>query len=34
MRILDVVETPKPIASLIRNAYMDFREMTTSRWVA
>lgn len=30
MRILDVVEKTKPIASPIRNAYIDFSKMTTS----
>ncbi|AVJ18815.1 mandelate racemase/muconate lactonizing enzyme family protein [Serratia sp. JUb9] len=30
MRILDVVEMTKPIASPIRNAYIDFSKMTTS----
>src|SRR5207237_5897124 len=30
MRILDVVETTKPISSPIRNAYIDFSKMTTS----
>ncbi|WP_410010203.1 mandelate racemase/muconate lactonizing enzyme family protein [Pantoea agglomerans] len=30
MRILDVVEITKPIASSIRNAYIDFSKMTTS----
>ncbi|MCX8979661.1 mandelate racemase/muconate lactonizing enzyme family protein [Citrobacter portucalensis] len=30
MRILDVVEITKPIASPIRNAYIDFSKMTTS----
>ena len=30
MRILDVVEITKPIASPIRNAYIEFRKMTTS----
>ncbi|TCB91988.1 mandelate racemase/muconate lactonizing enzyme family protein [Enterobacter wuhouensis] len=30
MRILDVVETTKPIASPIRNAYIDFSKMTAS----
>src|SRR5256712_5749511 len=30
MRILDVVEITKPIASPIRNAYIDFTKMTTS----
>ena len=30
MRIVDVVETTKPIASPIRNAYIDFTKMTTS----
>lgn len=30
MRILDVVEVTKPIASPIRNAYIDFSKMTTS----
>src|SRR4030081_1995318 len=30
MRIVDVVEIPKPIASPIRNAYIDFSKMTAS----
>jgi len=30
MRILDVIEITKPIASPIRNAYIDFSKMTTS----
>jgi L-alanine-DL-glutamate epimerase-like enolase superfamily enzyme len=30
MRILDVAEVTKPIASPIRNAYIDFSKMTTS----
>src|SRR5436189_2160301 len=30
MRIVDVVETTKPISSPIRNAYIDFRKMTAS----
>ena len=30
MRILDVVETTKPISSPIRNAYIDFSKMTSS----
>ena len=30
MRIVDVAETTKPIASPIRNAYIDFTKMTTS----
>jgi L-alanine-DL-glutamate epimerase-like enolase superfamily enzyme len=30
MRILDVVEVTRPIASPIRNAYIDFSKMTTS----
>ncbi|WP_410015593.1 mandelate racemase/muconate lactonizing enzyme family protein [Sodalis sp. C49] len=30
MKILDVVEITKPIASPIRNAYIDFSKMTTS----
>lgn len=30
MRILDVLEITKPIASPIRNAYIDFSKMTTS----
>ncbi len=30
MRIIDVVEITKPIASPIRNAYIDFSKMTTS----
>src|SRR5881396_3491948 len=30
MRIVDVVETTKPISSPIRNAYIDFSKMTTS----
>ncbi|EDP64263.1 Mandelate racemase/muconate lactonizing enzyme-like protein [alpha proteobacterium BAL199] len=30
MRIVDVVETTKPISSPIRNAYIDFTKMTTS----
>ena len=30
MRIVDVVEITKPIASPIRNAYIDFTKMTTS----
>src|SRR6186713_3402433 len=30
MRIVDVVEITKPIASPIRNAYIDFGRMTTS----
>ena len=30
MRIVDVVEVTKPIASPIRNAYIDFSKMTTS----
>src|SRR5882762_7385037 len=30
MRIVDVVEITKPIASPIRNAYIDFSKMTTS----
>ena len=30
MRIVDVVEVTKPIASPIRNAYIDFTKMTTS----
>jgi len=30
MRIVDVVEVTKPIASPIRNAYIDFTRMTTS----
>src|SRR5512144_1096171 len=29
MRILDVREVTKPIASAIRNAYIDFSKMTT-----
>ena len=30
MRIVDVVEITKPIASPIRNAYIDFSKMTAS----
>lgn len=30
MRIIDIVEVTKPIASPIRNAYIDFSKMTTS----
>src|SRR5471030_3210523 len=30
MRIVDIVESTKPIASAIRNAYVDFSKMTTS----
>jgi L-alanine-DL-glutamate epimerase-like enolase superfamily enzyme len=30
MRIIDIVETTRPIASPIRNAYIDFSKMTTS----
>src|SRR5881628_1916662 len=30
MRIVDVVEITQPIASPIRNAYIDFSKMTTS----
>jgi hypothetical protein len=30
VRILDVREITKPIASSIRNAYIDFSKMTTS----
>ena len=30
MRIVDVVEVTKPIASPIRNAYIDFSKMTAS----
>lgn len=30
VRILDVLEVPRPIASPIRNAYIDFSKMTTS----
>ena len=30
MRIIDVCEITKPIASPIRNAYIDFSKMTTS----
>lgn len=30
MRIIDVCEVTKPIASPIRNAYIDFSKMTTS----
>jgi D(-)-tartrate dehydratase len=30
MRILDIAEATKPIASPIRNAYIDFSKMTTS----
>ena len=30
VRIVDVVEVTKPIATTIRNAYIDFSEMTTS----
>jgi L-alanine-DL-glutamate epimerase-like enolase superfamily enzyme len=30
MRIIDVVETTKPISSAIRNAYIDFSKMTAS----
>ena len=30
MRIIDVCEVTKPIASPIRNAYIDFSQMTTS----
>jgi L-alanine-DL-glutamate epimerase-like enolase superfamily enzyme len=30
MRIIDIIETTRPIASLIRNAYIDFSKMTTS----
>src|ERR1700679_1010005 len=30
MRIVDVVEITKPIASPIRNAYLDFTKRTTS----
>src|ERR1700709_893241 len=30
MRIIDVAEITKPIASPIRNAYIDFSKMTTS----
>lgn len=30
MRIVDVAEITKPIASPIRNAYIDFTKMTTS----
>src|SRR5438034_4852157 len=30
MRIVDVVETTKPISSPIRNAYIDFSKMTAS----
>lgn len=29
MRIVDVLEVTKPIASPIRNAYIDFSKMTT-----
>ena len=31
-RITDVREITKPIASPIRNAYIDFSKMTASRW--
>ena len=30
VRIVDVLEVTKPIASPIRNAYIDFSKMTTS----
>jgi hypothetical protein len=30
IRILDIVEVTKPIASPIRNAYIDFSKMTAS----
>ena len=30
MRIIDVCEVTKPIASPIRNAYIDFSQMTAS----
>src|ERR1700749_3008067 len=30
MRIVDILESTKPIASPIRNAYIDFTKMTTS----
>ena len=30
IRILDIAEVTKPIASPIRNAYIDFSKMTTS----
>lgn len=30
MRIVDIIETTKPISSPIRNAYIDFTRMTTS----
>src|SRR5213595_1116349 len=30
IRIIDVCEVTKPIASAIRNAYIDFSKMTTS----
>jgi len=30
VRIIDVREVTKPIASAIRNAYIDFSKMTTS----
>ena len=30
VRILDIAEVTKPIASAIRNAYIDFSKMTTS----
>ena len=30
MRIIDICEITKPIASPIRNAYIDFSKMTTS----
>jgi L-alanine-DL-glutamate epimerase-like enolase superfamily enzyme len=30
MRIIDIIETTRPIASPIRNAYIDFSKMTTS----
>src|SRR6266568_6360226 len=30
VRIIDIAEVSKPIASAIRNAYIDFSKMTTS----
>ena len=30
MRIVDILESTRPIASPIRNAYIDFTRMTTS----
>src|SRR5262249_34567115 len=32
MRIVDIREVTKPIASPIRNAYIDFSKMTASLW--